>query len=157
VVLSIGGTDALAPGAGEMRGKLAQERAAAHSGLPWTVVRSTQFHELTESITASLINGGQVHAPDASIQPIASNELAAILMRGAIGDALGAIHEVGGPQRMSFAEMARVVLAHQERDLTVVDDPAATYFGLPIDDTTLVPHGDAELGTTALSTWLAQR
>ncbi len=51
----------------------------------------------------------------------------------------------------------RVVLTHQGRDLTVVDDPSATYFGLPIDDTTLVPHGDAELGATALSTWLAQR
>lgn len=155
VVLSIVGADRLAPIAGYMRGKLAQEEAAANSGLPWTVVRSTQFHELTTGITESLLTGEAVHAPLASIQTIASSELAVILTRIATTGALNRIHEVSGPERMAFADMARTVLAHQGRDLPVVDDPAATYFGLPIDHGTLVASGDAELGTTRLKDWLS--
>jgi uncharacterized protein YbjT (DUF2867 family) len=157
VVLSIVGVDALAPGAGYMRGKLAQEAAARDAGTPWTVVRSTQFHELTEGIVESLVHGRELRAPEASIQPIASAELVAILARVATGAPLNTIHEVGGPVRMTFAEMARQVLAHQHRELYVHDDPVATYFGLPVDETTLVPAGEAELGTTELAAWLATR
>jgi uncharacterized protein YbjT (DUF2867 family) len=157
VVLSIVGADALAPIAGYMRGKLAQEAAARDSGRPWSVVRSTQFHELTEAIVDSLVRDREVHAPPASIQPIASAELVAILARVAAGEPLNAVHEVGGPTRMTFADMARRVLTHQHRELPVHEDPTATYFGLPVDETTLVPEGDAELGLTELDAWLAAR
>jgi uncharacterized protein YbjT (DUF2867 family) len=157
VVLSIVGADRLAPVAGYMRGKLAQETAAATSGVPWTVVRSTQFHELTESITGSLVDGDEVHVPVASIQPIASGELAAILTRVATAEPLNAIHEVAGPERMSFADMARTVVAHQQRDVAVLEDASATYFGLPVDHATLVPAGSVEAGSTTLAAWLAQR
>lgn len=156
VVLSIVGADELAPIAGYMRGKLIQEAAAASSGIAWSVVRSAQFHELTPGITESLIEGDQLHAPDSKIQPIASAELAGILTRVATSNPLNTIHEVGGPQRMTFADMARTVLAHQSRDLKVVIDPTATYFGHPIGDTTLVPDHPVELGLTPLSDWLAR-
>jgi len=156
VVLSIVGADLLAPVAGYMRGKLLQEAAAASSGIPWTVVRSTQFHELAAGITESMIRDGEVHAAAAKIQTIASAELAAIVTRIATSPPLNAIHEVGGPQRMTFADMARTVLADQHRDLPVVEASAATYFGLPIDEITLVPHADAELGFEPLSEWLAR-
>ena len=157
VVLSIVGADLLAPVAGYMRGKVAQEAAAAASGVPWTVVRSTQFHELTAGITESLVVDDEVRVPVASIQTIASAELVEILTRIAGGDPLDAIHEVAGPQRMSFADMARTVLRHQHRDLHVVDDPAVGYFGLPIQHSTLVPGDTAERGATPLADWLARR
>ncbi len=156
VVLSIVGADLLAPVAGYMRGKLAQEAAAATSGVPWTVLRSTQFHELTESITESLVVDDEVRVPDASIQTIASAELVEILAGIAVGDPLDAIHKVGGPQRMSFADMAHTVLAHQHRDLRVVEDPAVGYFGLPIEATTLVPDDAAQRGATPLADWLGR-
>lgn len=156
VVLSIVGAELLAPVAGYMRGKLIQEAAAAASGIGWTVVRSTQFHELAAGITESLIQGEQLHAPDAKIQPIASAELAAILTRVATSEPHNGIHEVGGPQRMTFADMARTVLARQHRNLHVITDPTATYFGHPIDDTALVPRRAAELGVTPLADWLAR-
>lgn len=156
VVLSIVGADLLAPAAGYMRGKLLQERAAADSGTGWTVVRSTQFHELAAPITESLVRGDQLLAPDAKIQPIASAELAAILVRVATSGPLAAIHEVGGPERMTFTDLAQTVLAHQRRDLQVLTDPTATYFGHPIEDTTLVPHHAAEPGVMRLEEWLAQ-
>src|SRR5690349_20790085 len=139
-----------------MRGKLAQESAAAASGVPWTVVRSTQFHELTAGITESLIVDDEVRVPVASIQTIASAELVEILADIATGAPLTTIHEVGGPERMSFADMARTVLAHQQRSLNVVEDPAVGYFGYPIEATTLVPDDAAQRGTTPLSDWLAR-
>lgn len=156
VVLSIVGADELAPISGYMRGKLAQETTAATSGLPWTVVRSTQFHELTAGITESLVVGDEVRVPDASIQTIASADLVSVLARIATGTPLDAVHEVGGPERMTFAEMVRTVLDHQQRPLPVLGDPAATYFGLPIGPTTLVPTTPTERGTTTLPEWLAR-
>jgi uncharacterized protein YbjT (DUF2867 family) len=156
VVLSIVGADRLAPVAGYMRGKLAQEAAAAASGVPWTVVRSTQFHELTAGITESLIVDDEVRVPAASIQTIASAELVEILADIATGAPLSTIHEVGGPERMSFADMARIVLGHQQRSLSVVEDPAVGYFGYPIEPTTLVPDESAQLGFTPLADWLAR-
>ncbi len=157
VVLSIVGTDHLAPVAGYMRGKLAQEAAAAASGVPWTVVRSTQFHELTTGITESLTVNDEVRVPVASIQTIASAELVEILAGLATSAPLNTIHEVGGPQRMSFADMARTVLGHQHRSLNVVEDPAVGYFGYPIKQNTLVPDESAQRGTVLLADWLAQR
>lgn len=157
VVLSIVGADRLAPVAGYMRGKVAQEAAAAGSGVPWTVVRSTQFHELAEAIAESLVVDDHVRVPVASIQTIASAELVDILAATALGTPLHAIHEVGGPQRMTFADLARTVLDHQRRTIAVVEDPTVGYFGLPIEQTTLVPDESAPRGTTPLAEWLARR
>lgn len=156
VVLSIVGADEMAPKAGYIRGKIGQEGAAATSGVPWTVVRATQFHELAEPITESLIDGDEVRAPAALIQPIDSSEVTAILARIAVNEPLNTIHNVGGPQKMSFSDMARAVLRHQSRTLDVLDDPSATYSGLNIDYATLVTDDAAELGTTRLVDWLAR-
>ncbi|MGW0161276.1 SDR family oxidoreductase [Mycobacterium sp. NPDC003323] len=157
VVLSIVGADRLAPLAGYLRGKMAQEEAAAESGAPWTVVRATQFHELAIPITESLVRGAEVRAPVASIQTVDSGEVSAVLARVATGIPLNVIHEVGGPEQMPFAEMARAVLEHQGRILSVIDDPEATYEGLPVDDTTLVTGPAAELCSTRLTDWLTRR
>lgn len=154
VVLSIVGADRLAGGAGYMRGKIAQERAAEECGIPWTVLRATQFHDLAEPITESMIADDEVRAPEALIQTVDSAEVAAILARIAVSTPLNAIHEVGGPHKVTFADMARTVLAHQGRRLTIRDDPTATYQGLPVDDSTLVTGDDAELGFTPLAEWL---
>lgn len=157
VVLSIVGADVMAADAGYIRGKVAQKTAAASSGLPWTVVRATQFHELAEPITESLTVADEVRAPVALIQPIDSAEVTAILARIATGKSLNAVHNIGGPQKMSFADMVRAVLFHQSRTLDVVEDPSATYSGLHVDETTLVTDDDAELGTMRLADWLARR
>lgn len=156
VVLSIVGADEMAPKAGYIRGKVAQENAAATSGVPWTVLRATQFHELAAPITESLITGGEVRAPEALIQTIDSAEVTATLARIAVNKPLNTIHNIGGPQKMSFSDMARAVLRHQSRTLNVLDDPSATYSGLNIDFTTLVTDDEAELGTTRLADWLAR-
>jgi uncharacterized protein YbjT (DUF2867 family) len=155
VVLSIVGIDRLR-GGGYPRGKLVQERTVAASGVPYTVVRATQFHELTPTIADSLVVDGKVRAPAALIEPIASSDVAAVMARVTVATPLSGVLELGGPERMSFADMADAVLASRGESLPVVIDSAATYFGTPIERTSLVTDDGAEHGGTSLREFLAQ-
>ena len=154
VVLSIVGVGGVAAG-GYLQGKRLQEELVATSGVPYTIVRATQFHEFAEGIVGSLIVDDEVHTPDALIQPVAAAEVAAVVARTATGTPRNGVLNFGGPEKMSFAEMAEIVCAGS--DLTITVDPDARYFGVPLGHNSLVTGEDGELGTTRLSEWLAQR
>lgn len=156
VALSIVGVDGL-PKSGYLRAKVAQEHAITGSGLPYTIVRATQFAEFAEAITGSLIVGDEVRVPDALIQPITADDVAAEVAGVAVAAPINGIVNIGGPEKMSFADLARGVLARQGSDKAVVVDPQATYFGTTVDDTSLVAGEGAVLGTGRFSDWLAAR
>jgi uncharacterized protein YbjT (DUF2867 family) len=137
VALSIVNCDRL-PESGYMRAKVAQEKLITESGLPYSIVRATQFAEFADGITASLTVGDEVRVPDALIQLIASDEVAANVARVAAGEPLGGIVNVGGPDKISFEQMARASLARQGDTKDVVVDPQARYFGTPVDKASLV-------------------
>lgn len=151
VLLSIVGVDGV-DGGGYLRGKVLQEKTVAASGLPYTIVRATQFHELTEQIAGSLVTGDEVRVPDALIQPIASTEVAAALARIVTEPPADGVHNLGGPDKLTFAEMATLILGRP-----AVVDPAATYFGTPVTQNSLVTGDDAERGSIRLSEWLGAR
>lgn len=155
VLLSIVGVDGLR-GGGYLSGKVVQENTIAQSGVPYTIVRATQFHEFTEMIAASLITDGVVRAPDALIQPIAAAEVSAVLARVAGEAPIDGVHNLGGPDTFSFAELAELVLPGADQ-LRIVTDPEATYFGTPVTATSLVTGPGAELATTRLVDWLGAR
>ena len=154
VLLSIVGIDRFS-GGGYQRGKLLQEETIAASGVPYTVVRATQFHELTGAITDSLIIDGEVRAPDALIEPIASADVATVLARVATAAPVNGRLDLGGPERMSFADMATTVLASRGDARPVSVDPTATYFATPIRHNSMITGDDAEHATTRLADWLA--
>lgn len=154
VALSIVGTDGL-PDSGYLRAKVAQERIITDSGLPHTIVRATQFHEFGGAITDSLRSGDVIHAPDGRIQPIASAEVAAELARVAQQPPVNGIVNIGGPEKLSFADLVRAVLAQRGEDTPVVIDPAATYFGTVVDQDSLVTGPAAVLAQTRFTDWLA--
>jgi uncharacterized protein YbjT (DUF2867 family) len=133
VALSIVGVDGL-PDSGYMRAKVAQEQLISASGVPYSIVRATQFAEFTEAIVSGLTDGDTVRVPDALIQPIAANDVAAEVVRVALGTPLNGFEDIGGPEKLSFAELAR----RKASDKTVVVDPAATYFGTALAETSLV-------------------
>ena len=137
VVLSIVGADEL-PDSGYMRAKVAQEKLVTESGVPYSIVRATQFAEFTDAITASMSDGDEVRVPDALIQPVAADQVAAELARVAMGQPLDGIVNIGGPQKISFEQMALQSLARQGADTTVVVDPEATYFGTSLQRDSLV-------------------
>lgn len=141
VALSIVGVDGL-PDSPYMRAKVAQERIIRESGLPYSIVRATQFAEFTDGIVASLTDGDEVRVPDALIQPIPADEVAATVARVAVSEPIDGIVEIGGPTKITFEEMARDVLAHRgDRTTAVIVDPDARYFGAALSPESLVTPG----------------
>jgi uncharacterized protein YbjT (DUF2867 family) len=137
VALSIVGVDGL-PDSGYMRAKVVQEKIVTESGLPYTILRATQFAEFTDGITDSMIVGDEVRVPDALIQPIPADDVAADVARAAAAEPLNDNVNIGGPEKISFEQMARDVLARRGDDKTVVVDPDAHYFGTALAERSLV-------------------
>ena len=115
VVLSIVGVDGL-PDGGYYGAKVAQEKMITESGIPYSIVRATQFTEFAEAITESLTVGDQVRVPDALIQPIPADEAAAAVARAAVGEPLNGIVNVGGAMKITFEQLARDALARKGDD-----------------------------------------
>jgi len=138
VVLSIVGVDGL-PRSGYMRAKVAQEKLLTESGLPYTIVRATQFAEFTDAITGSMTAGDEVRVPDALIQPIAADQVASEVARAAVSGPVNDVVNIGGPHKISFEQMARESLGRQgDETKTVIVDPDAAYFGTPLQRDSLV-------------------
>jgi uncharacterized protein YbjT (DUF2867 family) len=137
VALSIVGVDGL-PESGYMRAKVVQEKIITESGLPYTIVRATQFAEFTDAITDSMTAGDEVRVPDALIQPVAADDVARDVARAAVAQPLAGVVNIGGPQKISFEQMARDVLGRRGDDKTVVVDPQAAYFGTRLAERSLV-------------------
>jgi uncharacterized protein YbjT (DUF2867 family) len=138
VALSIVGVDGL-PESGYFRAKVAQETIITESGLPYTIVRATQFAEFTDRITESLTVESDVRVPDALIQPIPADEVVAAVANAAGGEPRNGIVSVSGPRKITFEQMARDSLARLGDDTkTVVVDAEARYFGAKLSTNSLV-------------------
>lgn len=159
LALSVVGTDRL-QGSGYFRGKAAQERLIKASNVPYTIVHSTQFFEFVGGIAQSGTSADRttVSLSPAQIQPIASDDIALAMADFATGSPLHGTVEVAGPQRMRLHELVQGYLASRNDPRVVVADAQARYFGAELDDDTLLPGGDALVGTTRFADWLgAQR
>jgi uncharacterized protein YbjT (DUF2867 family) len=138
VVLSIVGVDGL-PDSPYMRAKVAQEKVLTESGIPYSIVRATQFTEFTDAIVESLTVGNEVRVPDALIQPIPADDVAAAVARAATAEPLNGIVNVGGPVKITLERIARDVLVRKDDATTsVVVDADARYFGARLSTNSLV-------------------
>ena len=138
VALSIVGVDAL-PDSGYFRAKVAQEKIITESGIPYSIVRATQFAEFADAITASMTVANEVRVPDALIQPIPAEQVASAVARAEVATPVNGIENVGGPHKITFEQMARDALARKGDDTkTVVVDPGARYFGAALGTKSLV-------------------
>ena len=138
VALSIVGVDGLLD-SGYFRAKVAQEKIITESDIPYSIVRATQFAEFTDAIAESLTVGDEVRVPDALIQPIRADEVAAAVARAAVAEPRNGIENIGGPNKLSFEQMARDFLARTpDGTKTIVVDPAARYFGAALARDSLV-------------------
>ncbi|HJR90167.1 MAG TPA: SDR family oxidoreductase [Aeromicrobium sp.] len=155
VALSIVNADGL-PDSGYLRAKVAQEQLIARSGVPYSIVRSTQFFEFFRRIAQDATDGDTVRLPEALIQPIAADEVAAAVGRVAVGEPVNGIIEIGGPEPLEFEDFIRTGLSANDDPRLVVADPGATYFGAALEERSLVPGPDAWLGETRFEDWLAQ-
>lgn len=156
VVLSIVGTDRL-PESGYMRAKTAQEAIVEESGVPYTIVRSTQFFELIPAIAeGGATADGQVVLPAALLQPIAADDVAEILADVATGEPRNGRIEIAGPEKAPFTRFVQPRLRIARDRRKVVADPKARYFGISIDDRSLTPGHAPRLGAISFDTWLSR-
>lgn len=152
VALSIVGIERT-PENGYFRAKVAQEKLIERSGIPYTIVRSTQFLEFLGGIADSAMDGGKVRVSPGLFQPIASDDVAAIVADVALAPPKNGIIDIGGPERGPFNEIVARYLKAVGDPREVVRDPDARYFGGLVDDQSLVPLGDARLGRIGFDEW----
>lgn len=155
VALSIVGAERV-PDSGYLRAKVAHEALVRAGGVPFTIVRATQFFEFVRPIVEASTSDGEVRLPSATLQPIAALDLAAAVADVAEADPTGGPVEVAGPEALALDGLARSVLRADGDPRRVVTDEAAGYFGAQIDNSSLTPAGSAVLGTTRFADWLAQ-
>jgi uncharacterized protein YbjT (DUF2867 family) len=139
---------------GYFRAKVAQEKLIEVSGLPYTIVRSTQFMEFLRGIADSGTAGNSVRISPGLFQPIAADDVAAIVAETALAPPRNGIVEIGGPERAPFNEIVARYLRAVGDPRDVVSDPEARYFGGRVEERSLVPLGEARLGRIGLDEWL---
>jgi uncharacterized protein YbjT (DUF2867 family) len=165
VALSVVGTERLAkrrPSDGEktirgyFRAKLMQEKLIAESPIPFSIIHATQFFEFAMSIADAATDGSTVRVAPALIQPMAAEDVAAAVGRIAVGAPVNRIVEVAGPEQFRLDKFLLQGLCAHDDTRTVVADTGAGYFGVEVDEDTLIPGKDALLGETTFETWLSQ-
>jgi uncharacterized protein YbjT (DUF2867 family) len=155
VALSIVGADRL-PASGYLRAKVAQENLIKASGIPFTIVRSTQFFEFAKGIVQSATEGQTVRLSPALMQPIASDDVAAALTGMALAEPLNGTVEIAGPEPIRMDELARRFLSATRDPRKVTTDVHARYFGTELNDQSLTSGGNARLGPTRFEEWLSR-
>src|SRR3954447_23941572 len=153
VALSIVGTDRT-PENGYFRAKVAQEGLIEASGIPYTIIRSTQFLEFLGAIAAASTDGNLVRLSPGLSQPIAADDAAAIVAEVALAPPRNGIVEIAGPERAPFNEIVARYLKAVGDPREVVRDPEARYWGGRVEERSLVPLGEARLGRIGLDEWL---
>lgn len=152
IALSVVGAERLTD-SGYMRAKVAQEKLIEGSGIPYTILRSTQFFELAGRIINAGVIGEEIHITPAAFQPIASAEVVAALSDILMAAPLNTTVEVAGPECMPMYEFVRYCLNETEDSHRLVEDKNALYFGARLNDESLVPGDNARLGTIRFETW----
>jgi len=155
VALSVVGSERLIA-SGFFRAKVAQEKLILASTLPHTIVRATQFFEFVGSIANSATDGQTIRLPSAPMQPIAANDVAAALAEIAVANPLNGTVELAGPKAIPIDEVVRQFLKANRDPRTVVTDERASYFGIPLNNHSLVPGEKPLLGSTHFEAWLRQ-
>jgi uncharacterized protein YbjT (DUF2867 family) len=153
VILSIVGTDRV-PQSGYLRAKLAQENLIKKSGMPYSILRSTQFFEFIARIAQSGANGASVRVSGAMFQPILSSDVVAALADITVGAPLNGTVEVGGPEQFRMDDLVRRVLRANGDQRKVILDSHARYFGAELDDASLVAGPGARVGSMRFEQWL---
>ena len=133
-----------------------QEKLIAESPIPFSIVHATQFFEFPKSIADAATVGSTVRVAPVLIQPMAAEDVGSAVGQIAVGAPVNRIIEVAGPEQFQLDEFILQGLRAHNDARTVVTDTRAGYFGVEVDEDTLIPGKDALLGETTFDTWLSQ-
>ncbi len=155
IALSVVGTERLLA-SGYFRAKMAQETLIQASPVPYTIVRATQFFEFVDGIVQSATDGQTVRVSPALVQPIVSDDVAAALVQVVIGTPLNGMVELAGPEPIRLDELVRQFLSAQGDTRKVTTDVHALYFGIELNDQSLIPGNNPRIGPTRFEDWLSR-
>jgi uncharacterized protein YbjT (DUF2867 family) len=155
IALSVVGAERL-PNSGYLRAKMAQEKLIRDSGIPYTIVHSTQFFEFLGGIAQSATVGQNVPLPSAYFQPIASDDVADIMTDVALSPPINGMIEIAGPEPVRMSDLVARFLKATNDPRNVIADPHARYFGTELDDRSLVPGDHPRIGATRFEDWLGR-
>jgi uncharacterized protein YbjT (DUF2867 family) len=155
VALSVVGTERLLA-SGYFRAKMAQENLIKASPIPYTIVRATQFFEFVGGIAQSATEGQTVRLPPVLMQPIASDDVAAVIADVALAAPLNGTFDLAGPEAIRQDDLVRQFLNATGDPRTVITDPNALYYGIAVNDQSLTPGDNPRLGPTRFADWLSR-
>jgi uncharacterized protein YbjT (DUF2867 family) len=155
VALSVVGSERLLA-SGYFRAKIVQEKLIKESQIPYTIVRATQFFEFVGGIANAATQGETVKLPAALMQPIVSDDVAAVVAAAAVSEPLNGMVETAGPAPIRQDELIRQFLSAKGDPRHVITDPGALYFGIALTDQSLTPGQNPILGPTHFADWLAR-
>jgi uncharacterized protein YbjT (DUF2867 family) len=154
LALSVVGADRL-PESGYLRAKVAQEELIKASGIPYTILRSTQFFEFIGRIADAGAEGNVIRLSPALLQPVAADDATAVLADLTVGQPLNAIVEVAGRDARPLDKFARTFLAAKGDKRQVIADIHARYYGTELDDRSLTPGEHPRFGAVGFDDWLS--
>ncbi len=153
LALSVVGTPRLVE-SDYFRAKMVQENLIRAARRPYTILHSTQFFEFIRGVIEMGADGDNFRLPSASIRPIAADNVAEILAELAMGAARNDTIEISGPEQFGLDEIARIHLAANEDRREVISDNSARYFGVELNDDTLLPLKGSSVGPLRYVDWL---
>ena len=139
---------------GYFRAKVAQEKLIVASGIPYTIIRSTQFMEFLRGSPIQARMETELRLPPVLFQPIAADDVAGFVAETALAAPRNGVVEIAGPERAPFNEIIARYLKATGDKRDVVRDPEARYWGGRVEERSLVPLGEARLGRVGLDEWL---
>lgn len=153
LALSVVGTEKL-EASGYFRGKIAQEELIRDSGIPYTIVHSTQFFEFLPRMIQSAAEGNTVRLSPALVQPIAAEDVAKAVARLALEEPINGIIEIAGSESEPLSSLAKRFMAITQDPRDVVSDVHAPYFGAELGNDTLIPAPSAWHGELGFERWV---
>ncbi len=139
------------------KAKKMQENLVKDSEIPYTILQATQFYELVRGIAQSATVGEEIRVPDAKVQPVASDDVAAAITDISMGKPLNITVQIAGPERFSLNELIKIFLEETKDPRKVIVDTNALYFGVEIEDKSLLPEKNALIGKTKFRDWLRKQ
>jgi uncharacterized protein YbjT (DUF2867 family) len=138
------------------RAKLVQENLIRASGVPHTILRSTQFYEFLSGIVAAADAAGTIVLPDVLLRPVAGDEAAFWLAELSGREPTNGMFELAGPETLGLIDLAREQLTSTEDSRPALSDPNAYYFGVHVARDGLVPTSPAAVGQLTYHEWLTR-
>jgi len=154
VLLSIVNVDG-GHGGAHYVGKVGQERVVEGGGLPWSIVRATQFHDFAELVASWTLGDGTALVAPLLCQPIAPKDVGDVLAEVATGDPVGRI-DLAGPDTQDLVDMARRTLAARGQQVRLVpmwDGP----IDVSMAGNVALPRPGARIAPTTFEAWLAEQ